>query len=114
MSGVMDELVSFLAARYADEWAAARDRELRAGLDESHGTREVEAKRAILALYVDTAQVVQRAEDQLRLVMSPPAGSVANRDYLDGGRELAVLKVVIRYLGGVYSDHPDYDPSWAS
>ncbi len=45
----MSDLVSFLTARYAEDWGAARDRELAEGVDTSRATRDVDAKRAILA-----------------------------------------------------------------
>ena len=48
---MMTGLIAFLAARYAEEWAVARDRELASGLHESRETRDVDAKREILALY---------------------------------------------------------------
>ena len=56
MSGYDKELVAFLAARYAEEWSAARDRELAVGADASRATRDVEAKRRILVFVASIPQ----------------------------------------------------------
>jgi hypothetical protein len=68
-------LVAFLRARYAEEWAAARDRELAQGLDESPATRDVDAKRRILLEYsipdgVDAVYAGTERETGFRLAMS--------------------------------------------
>lgn len=88
-------LTEFLAARLAEDWSAARDRELAAGLRESRGTRDVDAKRAILALCV---RVIEEDADE--------AGNP--RGYSDGWSGLRVVQDTLRQMGAVYSDHPDY------
>jgi hypothetical protein len=81
LMGAASELAGFLAARYAEDWGSARDRELAAGLDESRATRDIDAKREILLLCeTETAET--------------------------GGRPLALR--IQRHLASVYSDHPDY------
>jgi hypothetical protein len=95
----VDGLVKFLAERFAEDWSAARDRELVARLDTSRETRDIDAKRAILARYIESAR-----------------GELPE---WQAGRELlvaatAILAGVLRDFGSVYSDHPDYDASWAS
>lgn len=82
--------IEFLAARYAEDWSAARDRELAAGLDESRETRDIDAKRAILAMLADDEAALDRGYTELTR-----------------GSQLALLGVV-RHLTAVYSDHPDY------
>ena len=75
----MDDLVKLLAERYAEEWSAARDLELIAGLDTSRATRDVDAKREILGLCVTETEET-------------------------GGRPLAVR--VVRLLASVYDEEP--------
>jgi hypothetical protein len=87
-------LVAFLTARYAEEWAEARDRELAAGLNESRATREVEAKRAIL----------RRCSAHMNEMDEYPNGLVSPRALL--------ARQTLMDLAAVYSDHPDYDPDW--
>ena len=73
------DMADFYAARLDEDEAAARtwlDRDRRP-------LREVEAKRAILAMYAD---------------------GLAYDDYAVGR--------AIRVLVAVYSDHPDYDEKW--
>jgi hypothetical protein len=74
--------------------------------DPARVLREVAAKRAILADYVETAKIVGAAEAEQERI------SVTARDYLDAKRELAVLLPVICHLAAVHSDEPDYDPEW--
>jgi Family of unknown function (DUF6221) len=100
-------LIAFLTARYAEDWTAARDREMAAGLDESRATRDVDTKREILDLYVSTLALVQKP---LVLTEGPYAGKINARDYEQALRELAVLRPVILAQASVYSDHADYDP----
>jgi hypothetical protein len=90
----MSGLTAFLAGRYAEEWSAARDQELMAGLDESRATRDVDAKREILrrcAVHMDEP-------DQW------PNGLVSPRAVL--------ARQVIMNLGATYDDHPSYQPEW--
>ena len=125
-----DPLAKFLAARAAEVEAAARqslestlpvrfvdaDRDsepLVSLLDADRSLRAVTAMREIASLYADTAGIVARAEERLRAAMQPPAGSVISRDYLDGGRELAVLRLAACRLAGIWHDHPDYLQEWA-
>lgn len=93
----MDDLVQFLAERYAEEWQAARDRELVTGLDASRETRDIDSKRNLLSL----AEAVEGLE-QLML------GGV-----LGTGVKPRTAEAIRRELGRPYSDHPDYDASWA-
>lgn len=71
--------MKLLAERYAEEWSAARDLELIAGLDTSRATRDVDAKREILGLCVTETEET-------------------------GGRPLAVR--VVRLLASVYDEEP--------
>lgn len=82
-------LAAFLAARYADEWAASRDYELRAGLGESRATRDVDAKREILAQY---ARALEKAPGNLPLI--------------------STLIRLMRAQAAIWCDHPDYRPEW--
>jgi len=81
-------LIEFLAARYAEDWGAARDRELAEGLHESRATRDVDAKRAILNRCVKA------------LTLWPDVSH----------RELTHAGATLRDLGSVYSDHASYRP----
>jgi hypothetical protein len=100
-------LIAFLAARYAEDWTAARDRELAVGLDESRATRDVDAKREILDLYASTVALVQEPPV---LTEGPYAGKINARDYEQALRELAVLRPVILAQARVYSNHPEWKP----
>jgi lipopolysaccharide biosynthesis regulator YciM len=78
----MDELIAFLAARLAEDWGAAHDRELESGLVTSRGTRAADAGRQLLAYYG-----VDHDWD--------PA-----------------LAFAIELRAAEYSDHPDYRQEW--
>ena len=103
MSSSEEGLAAFLAARYADTWAATRDRELRAGLAGSYGTRDISAKREILAMWLEG--------DGYDL----PAGVHEGRDDPERLRDEGIkdtLESVVRQLATEFSDHPDYRPEW--
>lgn len=100
-----DESLAVVRGSYAAQHIALHD--------PARVLREVEAMRAVLALYAETAAVVSRAEGRMRHAMAPPPGSVANLDRLDGGRELAVLHRVISSLAAVFDQHPDYRQDWS-
>jgi len=91
----VDDLTAFLAARLAEAWSAARDRELAAGLDESPETRMIDACRAIL--------------DLCATVISDDEG---HEYWSDGWAGLTVAQRTMRQLAAVYSGHPDYRPEW--
>ena len=93
--------VAFLAARYAEEWSAARDRELVAGLDTSRATRDVDAKRALLALYEEFRAESDR---QCNDPVMRHGGRVGPGIYAATN----VLHAAVRQFAAVYEDHPDY------
>lgn len=95
MSG---DLVKFLAERYAEEWTAARNRELAQGLDESHATRDVDAKRQILAWHAAECTC---------------SWCDADGDDLPGPDQSGYGCPTLLILAGVYRGHPDYDAAWA-
>lgn len=103
------DLIAFLAARYAEDWSAARDRELMAGLEDSRATRDVDAKRAIAALHkIDTAYLDSRGDDG-RPVRVPEVTCYCCGWASDvEGSGCATL----RHLAAIYSDHPDYQQEW--
>ena len=80
-----DLIMTFLAVRLAEAWAAARDRELATGLAESAETRMIDAMRKILAAYQDSGE-----------------GSIV-RD---------ALGFAVAAFAAVWDDHPDYRPEW--
>ena len=85
------DLAAFLKARLdEDEFEAGQV--ICEWHDNDRRRREVEAKRAILGAYAFQSR------------------------YDDGiGRVLAhTFHEVLRVLAAVYSDHPDYDPAWAT
>lgn len=72
--------------------------------DPARVLRSVAAMRKIVTLYAET-----------KLAMTLTAGKTgeaAARDYLDGERELCVLKPVVRELAGIWAGHPDYEEGW--
>jgi Family of unknown function (DUF6221) len=87
-----DPLITFLAARLAEAWSAARDRELAAGLDESAETRMVDALRAI----------VNRCAEAIR-----------DQGIWGEDGQAALAEDVLRHLASVRNDHPDYRQEWA-
>jgi hypothetical protein len=124
-----DPLAEFLVARAAELAAAARqslestlparfvdaDRDsepLVSLLDADRSLRAVTAVREITSLYADTAGIVARAGERLRAAVQPPAGSVVIGDYLEGKRELAVLRLAACRLAGIWNDHPGYLQEW--
>jgi hypothetical protein len=96
-------VTEFLAARYAEDWSTARDRELAAGLDTSRETRDIDAKRAILALHpprkMDCWQVCTRCRP------------IDPEHPHDSTTELWPCQT-LRVLTAVYSDHPEFDKGW--
>ncbi len=99
----MDDLIAFLAARLAEAWSAARDRELAAGLDESAGTRMIDAFRAILDRHMphETA-------------FGGPACDWCSED-VDDRPQLAKERWPcpdVLSLAAVWSGHPDYRQEW--
>jgi hypothetical protein len=103
----MSDLVEFLTARLDEDEAAARAwlpignpdaaaREHIARHDPARVLREVEAKRAILAMW-------QEPETDRYLPTGEVVAQVAAADAIDS---------VVRELNAVYSDHPDYDEAW--
>ena len=61
--------MKFLAERYAEEWSAARDLELLAGLDTSRATRDVDVKREILGLCVTETEATGGRPLAIRVVL---------------------------------------------
>jgi hypothetical protein len=104
MGGVTDEMVKFLAERYAEEWGAARDRELVAGLHESRETRDADAKRNRLALMGD-------AHAEMDKLLADKHAGVADQAMAIGRARGAT--VAVKYDVAIYSDHPDFKPEWA-
>lgn len=129
MSGA-DGLAEFLAARYAEAEASARDllqaaQGVIAELEDVSllGRRipgwfywpkveamctarlaDIEIKRAILSMYVDTATVIERTASK--------QGESAAHDYLDATRELCALEPAVRQFGTEFTDHPNYKEAW--
>lgn len=73
----LDGLVEFLAARYAEDWGTARDRELAEGLVESRATRDVDAKREMLTAYIKIEADGYREEWAPSLAWPVPPNSTA-------------------------------------
>jgi hypothetical protein len=110
---VSDDLVTFLAARYAEEYRAASDRDLAAGgLGESHATRDIDAKREILALHKLTVTKAEQARfDSYTGAPIPERyeGECEMCGWFDpeqGGC------LTVRLLGSPFCDHPGYQPAW--
>jgi hypothetical protein len=91
----------FLAARFAEEWAAGRDAELASGTLTRRATRAADAKRAVLARH---SGVHWCAEPQ-------------NTEWVIYQGGVRVVEVYpcgdLRDLLGIYADHPESDPAWA-
>ena len=90
----------FLAARLAEDWRKARDDELAQGLDESRATRDINAKREILARHSGPHMCPEPQDDEWVLFA---AGERVVRVYPCGD---------VRDLLAIYSDHPGYDQAW--
>jgi hypothetical protein len=93
----VSDLTEFLAARFAEDWSAARDRELALGLDESRATRDVDAKRDILRWHAAQCTC---------------SWCTADGDDLDE-TGFAPACPTLCFLAAIYSDHPDYRPEWS-
>jgi hypothetical protein len=88
-------LTEFLTARMDEDEALGRGwTEHGIGSFGPRVLREVEAKRAIVAAYVDSETCLNRGYTELTR-----------------GSQLARLSVC-RHLAAVYSDHPDYRDEW--
>lgn len=97
----MDEIAAFSAARLAEDWSEARDRELAAGLDESRDTRRVDALRNILAAHAGEHHCHPDPQDPDWVVYE--GGQRVVRTYPCGHA---------RAVAAVWSDHPAYDEAW--
>lgn len=84
------DMMTFVLQRFAEDWSAARDRELAEGLNESRATRDIDAKRAILAEL-----------DRLGTSHEPGAARVR-----------LAHDVALRHFASVYRDHADYQAAW--
>lgn len=115
----MDDFAAFMTARYDEAEALAK-----AYLDcaverkrpgpERWGYQTVLAgipgKRAILDLYTRTLVIKEDLEARMR--RGEELDELRSRDYLDAGRELAVLDTVVRHLGTEFAAHPAYKEAW--
>ena len=100
-------MVAFLVARYAEDWSAARDRELALGLNESRATRDIDAKREIITITFRCAETIDGEWG-----CGHRAGEIAASlcEYIE--RDDPGVLGIIHHLTTVYSDHPDYRPEW--
>ena len=98
---MIKEMVTFLVARYAEDWGAARDRELAAGLNESRATRDIDAKRYLITFALENAAQIDGEWGD-----GHEAAEIASGQCEDHGMKAA--NKVLGPLAAVYSDHPDY------
>jgi hypothetical protein len=105
---VTDELglVGSTGGRYAAEHIARHD--------PARVLREVEAKRARLALYLDAKEALAAA-----LGAAPPDGPAFAHSYVrerinvnQASGRFAALEMSVRLDAMAWCDHPDYDPEW--
>lgn len=114
----MDDLAQFLADRYDQAEANAREAleqwpdthftfepgslvivRFHRENDPAHRLADIKLKRAILNLYLNAAAIIGQR------------GSAAH-DCLVAARELAALEPAVRQLGTEFSQHPEYKQEW--
>lgn len=105
MSEPVAERIAFLTARFAEDWSAARDRELEQGLNESRGTRDTDAKRELIIFALENAAQIDGEWGD-----GHDAAEIASGQCEDYGMKAA--NRVLGPLTAVYSDHPDYQQKW--
>ena len=106
-------LTEFVTARLDEEEAAMlafigrEDLEKPAKRAGPRMLREVTAKRAIVASY---SHAWERYQDELEVDGSSKYDDGALAEWRE---KWYALEPVGRFLAAIWSDHPDYDPTWA-
>lgn len=102
MYGLMVDVMSDPQAREeAERWM---DGTVMLPSSAERGLADIEADRAILALYAGTVAAFNASATQ--------PGDSAARMYLDAERELCVLEPVVKIRVARYSGHPGYLAGW--
>lgn len=81
--------------------------------DPARALREVEAKRAILALHEGASGRLHAEQDDFDAWVRGAATGPRPKSTGPHPKLIAGLECAIRLLGAVYSGHPDYRPGWS-
>ena len=103
------DIVEFLRARLDEDEAVARGGADPYVLAERHGWVPVGAEWEHVARHGDPARVLREVEAKRRIIQE----HVDQVEMDDPCVPIVAGERLLRHLGAVYADHPDYDPEWA-